>query len=78
VKLLQHGLNVLELRLLYYIHKNNPKNQNIIVRKMLELDEGYGFGDIEYLMFMHRLKPYNSYGYPMKLTPEGLAVLGKK
>ncbi|CAL2101575.1 conserved protein of unknown function [Tenacibaculum sp. 190130A14a] len=70
-----NGLNSLENFILQTAKETTPENKQQFVRELLTSQKVYGFGDVQYLRKMERLKKLFTSFDPVKLSRAGKKVL---
>lgn len=72
---IKNGLNKVENTILKTVYKHQPKSKENLVNKLLEEQETYGFGDIQYIYKIDKLNKLFSSFNPVKLNKKGKQIL---
>lgn len=72
----QNGLNHIENEILSAVNKNQYSNKEELISHLLENQENYGFGDVQYEHKLNRMKKLFTASFnPIKLSKLGKSVL---
>ena len=69
------GLGVIEHEILSCISKESLTNVDFLVRHMLQWQEFYGFGDLQYYYYIKAMKPFINFGNTLALNEAGKQCL---
>ena len=72
---IENGLNSVENYIIQTANETDPSSKNDLVSNLLKNEEGYGFGDTQYLQKIDKLKTLFTSFDPVKLSRKGKKVL---
>ena len=72
---IENGLNSIENYIIQTANETDPSSKNDLVSNLLKNEEGYGFGDTQYLQKIDKLKTLFTSFDPVKLSRKGKKVL---
>jgi hypothetical protein len=72
---IENGLNSVENYIIQTANETDPSSKNDLVSNLLKKEEGYGFGDTQYLQKIDKLKTLFTSFDPVKLSRKGKKVL---
>jgi len=72
------GFNEIEWEILRYVDQNMVRNADDIVRHLLQWQRNYGFGDLQYFIYLNKMEAFLSFGEGIFLSPLGKDAIQSK
>ena len=68
-------LSEIEYQIIKIIDEKSPDGVDLVVRDLLQWQQFYGFGDLQYFRYIKFLEPFISFNSPLSLSDEGKSFL---